>query len=262
MQFSRRRIGAFARVVGSNAAEYFDPVVAGYDGYRDVIAPAVFAVVPGQLQQNELLTEVAPGSLPLLHGIHITMSRPVVAGSHLQTTTVVTQQRKSGTISALTTETELTEEANQPIAIVTQKLALLSNQQYSLSTLEPSSPRLGPVSQFTTFELELSQRDLNDYATVSDDLNPIHIDDKYAKQFGYCAPLAQGMLMLGRAISLIERELNHYVIPLQIQARFIAPVEVPAEGAVVIVQYEPKATDAGLTFYRNNQRIARATVTI
>jgi len=300
MRFSRRRIGAFARVLGAEAGEYFDPVSAGYDGYRDVIAPAVFAVVPGQLQQNDLLATIPAGSVPLLHGVHITMSQPIVAGVQLAAQTEVTQRRSNRPISALTTQTTIFDDAGQQLVIVTQKLALVSENQPQpkrdsatppkgsaqndeggrggpnrviLRHFVPDSESVkdGPYpvilravagsrqgEELRELQLELSQRELAAYVTVSDDGNPVHTDASYAQNFGYQAPVAQGMLMLGKAISQIEAELGHYVMPKQIQARFIAPVEVPPAGTSIIVQQHQNE----LTFYHQNQRVARATYTL
>lgn len=126
MRFSRRRIGAFARVVGNTEAEYFDPIISSYDGFRDVIAPAVFAVVPGQQQLNELLNEVAPGTLPLLHGIHLEIDQPIVAGTPITIATRPMQQRISGDIGTLNTETIISDDDGKLLATLTQKLALIS----------------------------------------------------------------------------------------------------------------------------------------
>ena len=258
MQFSRRIIGAFARSVGSGAAEYFDPIIASYDGYRDVIAPAVFVVVPGQAQQNSLLASNAPGLMPLLHGIHLEIFQPVVAGMRLNVKTEVTQKRMSSPVSALTTVSTINNTNNDKLAIVTQKLALLSNR----STTTPADQRRDELEfqNLSAFTVPLSQRDLNDYLTVSGDTNPIHNSLKYAEQFGYSAPLAQGMLMLGKAISHIEDDLGQYLIPRLIQARFIAPVEVPATGTEVIVHYQAKNDRFELDFQHRDQRVARATI--
>lgn len=257
MQFSRRRLGAFARCVGSDAAAYFDPVIAGYDGYRDVIAPAVFAVVPGQLQQNDLLVSTAPELLPLLHGIHFDLTKPIVAGSHLTAETTITQQRTGAAISAITTRTGINDESGLLLAVITQKLALLEPEIYKNTNATDG------IAQPTgnSFTIELTPQDLSDYVTVSGDNNPIHTSTEYAKQFGYQAPLAQGNLMLGRAISQLENLTGNYLLPKQIQARFIAPVEVPAPGAVVIVHYQQNGDRYELTLHHNNHRVARATIT-
>ena len=275
-------IGAFARSVGSTAAEYFDPIIASFDGYHDVVAPAVFAVVPGQAQQNALLygssqvnevalTGIGTGPMPLLHGIHLELDRPIVAGMHLTAATEVTQKRISGPISALTTVTTINDGDTNRLATVTQKLALVSNRNNSAA---PVSGQLDSTflsnggtrehnvaGDIGTFEMQLSQKELKDYVTVSGDTNPIHTSASYAAEFGYSAPLAQGMLMLGRALSHLEFEIGHYLTPKQIQARFISPVQVPDGGTTVIVHTLQKNNQYHLDFHHQNHRVARATVT-
>jgi acyl dehydratase len=260
LQFSRRLIGAFARSVDSTAAEYFDPIMASYDGYRDVIAPAVFVVVPGQEQQNTLLTENTVGMMPLLHGIHLEIFQPVVAGMRLNVATEVTQKRMSSPVSALTTVSTVNDANNNTLAIVTQKLALLSTRSPAPTPADQRAEN-SKSPDSSAFQFPMSKRDLTDYLTVSGDTNPIHNSMEYANQFGYSAPLAQGMLMLGKAISHIEDDLGKYLIPQQIQARFIAPVEVPVTGTDVIVHYQEKENRFELDFQHRNQRVARATIT-
>ena len=281
MQYSRRVIGAFARCVGSNAAEYFDPIIASYDGYRDVVAPAVFAVVPGQAQLNALLngagsvneaaqSVISGGTMPLLHGIHIELERPIVAGMRLTAATEVTQKRISSPISALTTVTTIDDADANRLATVTQKLALVSSHGSVVSPIAGQVDNAAPLNNVTrgknmapdigAFEMQLSQKDLKDYVTVSGDANPIHTSESFAAEFGYSAPLAQGMLLLGRAISHLEDELGHYLIPHQIQARFIAPVPVPDGGTTVIVHNHRKDGQYHLDFHHQNHRVARATI--
>lgn len=127
---------------------------------------------------------------------------------------------------------------------------------------EPAALETEPKQGSDSFQFELTQQDLADYVTVSDDANPIHTSPEYAQEFGYHAPLAQGMLMLGRVISHLESTLNHYSIPKQIQARFIAPVIVPPAGATIIVHTTKTDKRYEMALTQNDRRIVRASITL
>jgi len=253
MQFSRRRIGAFARALGNNEAEYFDPIIAGYDGYRDVIAPAVFAVVPAQDAQTEAAHDLAPNRLGLLHGIHLELQKPIVANAVVAVASEVTQQRPAGGMLAITLRSQISDNAGLPIAVLTQKLAFLTQRGNAGVSVE----QVPPAAQ--AFELQVLPRDLAEYATVSGDANPIHTDLGYAQKFGYQNPVAQGMLLLGRALSYLEAEQGHYLMPQQIQARFIASVEVPAAGTTVFGVVTRTENQTELTLTHHGNRVVRAT---
>ena len=45
--------------------------------------------------------------------------------------------------------------------------------------------------------ITLTEEKIKQYAFLSGDVNPIHLDSKEAKRFGFKAPIAHGMLTMG-----------------------------------------------------------------
>ncbi len=65
------------------------------------------------------------------------------------------------------------------------------------------------------------------YARLSGDYNPIHLWPWSARLLGFRRPIIHGMHSLGRALALLQQ---HHGVPVdQIEARFTAPVALPAE---------------------------------
>jgi len=48
-----------------------------------------------------------------------------------------------------------------------------------------------------TYNRTVSKSDIDRYATITGDTNPVHLDDKYAKESMFGAPIAHGMLIAG-----------------------------------------------------------------
>jgi MaoC like domain len=69
------------------------------------------------------------------------------------------------------------------------------------------------------------------YAGCSGDYNPIHWNDRTAGWFGFRKAIAHGMWSL--AASLVAAKRDVYVRPFEIEARFSAPIYLPADLMVV-----------------------------
>jgi acyl dehydratase len=87
-QVGREKIREFAQVLGHREPWYFDEQAARTAGFRDVVAPPMFAVVYGRWMEP-LITEPALGLdyRKMLHGAQeFTFGTPVVSGDVVTTT--------------------------------------------------------------------------------------------------------------------------------------------------------------------------------
>jgi 3-hydroxybutyryl-CoA dehydratase len=57
-------------------------------------------------------------------------------------------------------------------------------------------------SEFTSSERIVSQEDMNRFASLTGDMNRLHIDEEYAKTTIFLRPIAHGMLTLSIALGL------------------------------------------------------------
>lgn len=103
-----------------------------------------------------------------------------------------------------------------------------------LTSLE-IAPRTFPVTR----------ADLIAYAEASGDHNPIHQDEEVALRVGLPGVIAHGMFTL----ALVARYLREQGVPaeevLEIGAKFVKPVVVPADGAEVSMSAVTQASESG-----------------
>lgn len=92
--------------------------------------------------------------------------------------------------------------------------------------------------------LHLNRADLVRYAGASGDLNPIHWNERFAREVGLPGVIAHGMLTMGAAVQLVTDWAGDPSAILDYQTRFSAMVPVPdpegsepstAEGAELTV---------------------------
>lgn len=55
-------------------------------------------------------------------------------------------------------------------------------------------------------KLKISKEDVQNYAMISGDYNPIHLDDDYAKELGYSGGIAHGMLTMAKLWSVVSAD--------------------------------------------------------
>ena len=79
---------------------------------------------------------------------------------------------------------------------------------------------VGTVSEFTR---QITQSDIDAFAMVSGDVNPVHLDEGYAKQTFFNGPIAHGILTAG-LISSALYQLPGLVIYVSQDLKFIKPV--------------------------------------
>jgi 3-hydroxybutyryl-CoA dehydratase len=91
----------------------------------------------------------------------------------------------------------------------------------------------------TTHVKTITEADINRFAEVSGDFNPVHVDEKYAKKTLFGGRIAHGVLSLG-LISAAVAKLPGLVIFLGATDKFLAPVRIgdtiTATGEVIGVK--------------------------
>jgi acyl dehydratase len=89
----------------------------------------------------------------------------------------------------------------------------------------PRPPKAPKDSQVLT-ELEVDQNRAWNYARVSGDFNPIHLNDRAARFFGLRGAISHGMWSLAR--SLAERPTDAAPSDARLETQFLTPVQLPA----------------------------------
>ena len=121
----REKIREFAAAIGATDAEYHDPEAARVAGYPDVVAPPTFPVVFTMAASRQIVADPALGLdySRVVHGDQrFAYTRPVVAGDSLVCVNTVDEITSRGGHDFLTTRTEVTTEAGEPVVTVWSKL--------------------------------------------------------------------------------------------------------------------------------------------
>ncbi len=96
--------------------------------------------------------------------------------------------------------------------------------------------------------IEVSRQDLVRYAGASGDFNPIHWNDRFAREVGLPGVIAHGMFTMGSAVQLVTDWAGDPASVVDYQTRFTKPVPVQdadgAAGAVIDVTGVVGAIDA------------------
>lgn len=82
-------------------------------------------------------------------------------------------------------------------------------------------------------QIFITQQDIENYAEISGDYNPIHLDDDQAKNHGFSGRIAHGMLVMGKVWSAVSSSLltpNDF--PSNYEIDFYSPIH--AKDIVVI----------------------------
>ncbi|WP_305786106.1 MaoC family dehydratase N-terminal domain-containing protein [Symbioplanes lichenis] len=124
-QVGREKIREFATAVGATAAEHHDPEAARAAGYPDVVAPPTFPVVITMAASRQIIADPALGLdySRVVHGDQrFAYARPVVAGDSLVCVNTVDEITSRGGHDFITTRTEVSTEAGEPVVTVWSKL--------------------------------------------------------------------------------------------------------------------------------------------
>jgi acyl dehydratase len=125
-EVGREKIREFAEVAGQHPF-HVDPEAARAAGYPDVIAPPTFAVIVAQRCDAQLVLDPEAGIdySRVLHGEQtFTHHRPIVAGDRLVAVLHVDSVRAAGGHSMVTTRTEISTEAGEPVCTATSTLVV------------------------------------------------------------------------------------------------------------------------------------------
>jgi NAD(P)-dependent dehydrogenase (short-subunit alcohol dehydrogenase family)/acyl dehydratase len=83
------------------------------------------------------------------------------------------------------------------------------------------------------FEQDVTEDDVLDFARVSGDFNPLHVDADYAKMSAFGSPIAHGAYQVGLASALVGMYLpGKHVLLGSVNARFPAPLYFPGRVKV------------------------------
>jgi acyl dehydratase len=131
-QVGREKIREFARAIGATDAEYHDPAAARALGYADVVAPPTFPVIVTMATSRQIVEdpELGVDYSRVVHGDQrFVYTRPVVAGDSLVCVNSVDEIISRGGHDFLTTRTEVTTEAGEPVVTVWSKMVQRGAEQ-------------------------------------------------------------------------------------------------------------------------------------
>jgi acyl dehydratase len=121
----REKIREFARAIGATDSAYHDPEAARALGYADVVAPPTFPVVVTMGSSRQIIEDPELGIdySRVVHGDQkFAYVRPVVAGDSLVCVNTVEEITSRGGHDFLTTRTDVTTEAGEPVLTAWSKL--------------------------------------------------------------------------------------------------------------------------------------------
>jgi acyl dehydratase len=132
-QVGREKIREFARAIGATEPEHHDPEAARALGYADVVAPPTFPIVISlESSRRQIIDDPGLGMDfgRVLHAEQkFAYTRPVVAGDTLVCVNSVETITTRAGQDFLTTRTEVTDEAGDPIVTVWSKLVQKADEQ-------------------------------------------------------------------------------------------------------------------------------------
>jgi acyl dehydratase len=129
-EVGREKIREFAEVAGEHPF-HVDPEAARAAGYPDVIAPPTFAVIIAQRCDAQLVRDPEAGIdySRVVHGEQsFTQHRPIVAGDRLVAVLHVDNVRSAGGHAMVTTRSEISTEACEPVCTATSTLVVRAEE--------------------------------------------------------------------------------------------------------------------------------------
>jgi acyl dehydratase len=121
------KIAEIAEAVGTGDPEHTDAEVARAAGYTDVIAPPTFAVLIAQRCDRQFILDPEAGIdySRVVHGEQrFAHHRPLTAGDAVVGTLHVDTVREAGGHAMVTTRTELTTTAGEPVCTATSTIVI------------------------------------------------------------------------------------------------------------------------------------------
>lgn len=123
----REKIREFATAIGADEPAYHDPAAARALGYADVIAPPTFPIAVTMAASRQIVDdpELGVDYSRVVHGDQrFSYTRPVVAGDELVCVNTVEEITERGGHEFLTTHTDVTTGAGEPVVTVRAKLVI------------------------------------------------------------------------------------------------------------------------------------------
>ena len=97
------------------------------------------------------------------------------------------------------------------------------------------------IGMVRSLRKEVTDRDIELFAEVSTDRNPVHLDEEYAQDTIFGGRIAHGMLTAGLISAVIGEQLpGHGTVYMGQSLKFLAPVR---PGDVVLAEVEVKSID-------------------
>lgn len=83
------------------------------------------------------------------------------------------------------------------------------------------------VGDSAQFSKTITEKDINDFARVTGDFNPVHLDQGYAEKTIFKGRIAHGLISVGLLSSILGNILpGHGTIYLSHEIKFLAPVRI------------------------------------
>ena len=124
-QVGREKIREFATAIGATDAAHHDPEAARSLGHPDVVAPPTFPIVVTMAASRQIVDDPDLGIdySRVVHGDQrFAYTRPVVAGDALVCVNSVDEITSRGGHDFITTRTEVSTDAGEPVVTVWSKL--------------------------------------------------------------------------------------------------------------------------------------------
>jgi acyl dehydratase len=208
----RDRLIAFVEVIGETGAIYNHGAAARRAGYPDIPAPLTYAFSLGLARKRPLgfLQDRGVEVLRLLHGEQAFVYHGMMFAGQTVTvsrTVVDYYERKNGNLQFIVVETRIHTMSGDPV--VTSRETFVLTNTPAKAKVGPNSQDVAPgenkPSPFPPIQPgKVTPALLRNFAQVSGDLNPIHVDRVAAHKAGYDEVFAHGMLSmawLGRLLA-------------------------------------------------------------
>lgn len=114
---------------------------------------------------------------------------------------------------------------------------------------------------------EVTDRDIELFAEVSTDRNPVHLDDAYANDTIFAGRIAHGMLTVGLISAVIGEQLpGHGTVYLGQTMKFLGPVRpgdrVKAEVEVTAIDYAKRRVTMETVAWVNDKPVLKGEATV
>ncbi len=123
------------------------------------------------------------------------------------------------------------------------------------------------VGMMRWLEKEITDRDIEMFAQMSTDHNPVHLDETYARETIFGGRIAHGMLTAGLISAVIGEQLpGHGTIYMGQELKFLAPVRpgdtVRAEVQVETIDYRKRRVELDCQCLVDGKPVLRGRATV